>query len=86
MEEWSTKIFYDRYFAQCAPTMCSYSYIDNANPLYVATTLLGLYGGLRVVLSWWCPQLVKLIRRIRIHCKKKRQISPTPTIPSIGPE
>ena len=38
IEEWSTQVSYDRYFNQCAPSFCSYSYIDNAYPLYVATT------------------------------------------------
>ncbi len=78
IEEWSTKMFYDRYFVQCAPNICTYSYIDNANPLYVATTLLGLYGGLTVVLSWWCPRLVKLVRRIRIYYKKKHRVRVAP--------
>ncbi|CAF2956088.1 unnamed protein product [Rotaria sp. Silwood2] len=52
MEEWSTNISYDRYFAKCAPNICTYSYIENANPLHVASTLLGLYGGLTVVLTF----------------------------------
>jgi hypothetical protein len=80
IEEWSTKIFYDRYFVQCAPNICSYSYIDNANPLYVATKLLGLYSGLAVILSWWCPRVVKLVRQIRMCYKKKRQIHIAPTV------
>ncbi|CAF0911325.1 unnamed protein product [Rotaria sp. Silwood1] len=74
MEQWSTNISYDRYFSQCAPNICTYSYIDNANPLHVASTLLGLYGGLTVVLSWWCPQFVELIHRIQTRYKNKRRI------------
>jgi hypothetical protein len=80
LEEWSKEIFYDRYFGQCEPTICSYSYIDNANPLYVATMLLGLYGGLTVVLSWWCPLFIKLIRQIRIRHKRKQRIRVMPSI------
>jgi hypothetical protein len=80
MEEWSTKIYYDRYFDRCAPNICSYSYIDNANPLYVITTLLGLYGGLTVVLSWWCPHIVTLVRQMQIHYKQKHQIHITSII------
>ena len=80
MEEWSTKIYYDRYFTQCAPNICSYSYVDNANPLYVITTLLGLYGGLTVVLSWWSPQLVKVGRRIQMHYRHRHQTRVTPFV------
>jgi len=78
LEEWSKEIFYDRYFVQCEPTICSYSYIDNANPLYVATTLLGLYGGLTVVLSWWCPRIVKFVRRFQIYYRQKRRVRVAP--------
>jgi len=80
IETWSTKISYDRYFIQCAPIVCSYSYIDNANPLYVATTLLGLYGGLSVVLSWWCPQFIQLIRRIYLYFNRNQRIRVVPSI------
>jgi hypothetical protein len=41
IEKWSTKIYYDRYIAKCAPNICTYSYISNANPLYIANTLIG---------------------------------------------
>ncbi|CAF3320013.1 unnamed protein product [Rotaria socialis] len=80
MEEWPTNISYERYFSQCAPNICTYFYIDNANILYVANTLLGLYGGLTVVLDWWCPQLVKLIQRIQNHYNKKRRVCSTSNI------
>ncbi|CAF3814784.1 unnamed protein product [Rotaria magnacalcarata] len=80
VEEWSTNISYERYFSQCAPNICTYFYIDNANTLYVANTLLGLYGGLTVVLDWWCPQLVKLIQRIQDHYNKKRRVCSTSNI------
>jgi hypothetical protein len=78
MEPWPTNISYDRYFAECAPNICSYSYIDNANPLYVASTLLGLYSGLTIMLSGWCPRLVLLCRQIQIYYNKKRRICVTP--------
>lgn len=75
METWSTNISYERYFLQCAPTQCLHSYADNANPLYVLTTLLGLYGGLKVVLSYWSAQFVLFIRSIYHYCQNKRQVA-----------
>jgi hypothetical protein len=70
IENWSTKTYYDRYVAKCAPKICTYSYIDNANPLYVTNSLLGWYGGLTFILSWWSPMLVRLSRRLQIYYKK----------------
>ncbi len=74
IEKWSTKTYYDRYIAKCAPNICTYSYIDNANLLYVSNTLLGWYGGLTLILTWLSPIPVKLVRRIIIYYKAKRQI------------
>ena len=77
METWTTNVSYERYFLRCAPNQCLYSYIDNANPLYVLTTLLGLYGGLKVVLTCWSAQLVCFVRSMSNYCKRQRQITPT---------
>ena len=77
IEKWLTKLYYDRYIAKCAPNICTYSHINSADPLYVVNTLLGWYGGLTVILSWWCPRIVKLVRRIQIYYKTNRQIRAT---------
>ncbi|CAF1450744.1 unnamed protein product [Adineta steineri] len=52
MEDWGIASNYSSYFASCAPHSCSYKYIDHNTILYIITTLLGLYGGLTVVLSF----------------------------------
>ncbi|CAF3326085.1 unnamed protein product [Rotaria sp. Silwood2] len=78
VEDWSMKTNYGLYFIECAPTNCFYSYTERANPFYVATTLLGLYGGLTVVLRWWSPRLVKLGRKVQIYYIRKRQNNITP--------
>ncbi|CAF5004632.1 unnamed protein product [Rotaria sp. Silwood1] len=71
IEDWSMKAHYDRYFTECTSINCFYSYTERANPFYVATTLLGLYGGLTVVLRWWSPRLVKLGRQVQIYYMRK---------------
>ena len=43
---------YDAYFRICAPSSCSYSYVQENDALYVFTTLLGLYGGLTAALKF----------------------------------
>ncbi|CAF4909751.1 unnamed protein product [Rotaria sp. Silwood1] len=48
IEEWTYKISYEDYFAACAPTSCTFKYVTHNNILYVATSILGLYGGLTI--------------------------------------
>ncbi|CAF0861557.1 unnamed protein product [Adineta steineri] len=52
IEDWGIASNYSSYFASCAPHSCSYKYIDHNTILYIITTLLGLYGGLTVILSF----------------------------------
>ncbi|CAF4058138.1 unnamed protein product [Adineta steineri] len=52
IEDWGIASNYSSYFASCAPHSCSYEYIDHNTILYIITTLLGLYGGLTVILSF----------------------------------
>ena len=76
VEEWSSKVSYEKYFEGCSPDSCRYSYVDHANVLYTLTTLLGLYGGLQVVLSWFSAELVRTIRRVQNFFRDRRQIHP----------
>ncbi|CAF4055871.1 unnamed protein product [Adineta steineri] len=66
VEDWGIKSNYSSYFASCAPYSCSYKYIDHNTILYIITTLLGLYGGLTVVLSftiWYGWRMYQKIMR-----------------------
>jgi hypothetical protein len=55
IESWSFNVSYDNFFQQCHPTSCSYTLIRRYNPLYVATTIVSLYGGLTVLLKLVIP-------------------------------
>lgn len=70
-EVWETSINYSSYFERCAPSVCSYTYIQKLNSLYTMTLLLGLQGGLSLVLKWICPQLIRAIYKIYQRCKKR---------------
>ena len=84
-EVWKTKINYSIYFEQCAPSICSYSYIQKLNSLYTVTLLLGLQGGLAFILEWICPKLVRIIAKIYQRWKRQTNtVQPLPTI-SGGP-
>jgi hypothetical protein len=58
IESWSFNVSYDNFFQQCHPTSCSYTLIRRYNPLYVATTIVSLYGGLTVLLKLIIPLAV----------------------------
>lgn len=84
-ELWNTKINYSSYFERCAPSICSYSYIQKLNSFYTVTLLLGLQGGLSFVLEWICPKLVRIIVKIYQRCKRHpNKVRPIPTV-SGGP-
>ncbi|CAF0744408.1 unnamed protein product [Adineta steineri] len=63
VEQWGELIRYDQYYAQCAPKLCSYTYIAHNNALYVFTVLVGLFGGLTAALKFLVPTFVEFIRK-----------------------
>lgn len=70
IEQWSISINYSSYFDQCSPSLCSYTYIQKFNILYIITRLLGLYGGLSLVLKWICPMVVSFVAKQYQRWKK----------------
>lgn len=69
--EWLTTKNYSSYYEQCAPSRCSYTFIQQSNVFYVITLLLGLHGGLTIVLKWICPKIVRVIEAIHRYRKKR---------------
>ena len=67
VEEYSINMSYDKYFAQCAPLLCSYSYIDYANIIDGLTYIIALYGGLVIIIGWVAALIVQLFRRRTRH-------------------
>jgi hypothetical protein len=66
VEMWMKQLNYTSYFEQCQPESCVYDINQRASFLYIATSLLGLYGGLSVVLLFAAPYIVTFImKRIR---------------------
>jgi len=79
--EWQTSVIYERYYKACAPLSCTYSVNQQANPLYVISTIIGLYGGLSVVFKLIVPFLVRTGRDITL--RRRRQVQPITIVPSI---
>jgi hypothetical protein len=61
VEKWSQKLNYSSYYAECQPQYCQYDINQRSAPLYIITSLLGLYGGLSVVLHFIIPFIVTFI-------------------------
>ena len=73
VEQWITTKNYSLYYEQCAPLLCSYTYIQQFNLLYTVTLLIGLQGGLTIVLKWICPKIVHII--VKIYQSRKKQMN-----------
>lgn len=60
VEEWRIKGNFDGYYETCAPELCTYTYTERLNILYVVTRVVGLFGGLVVTLRLLIPISVTL--------------------------
>ncbi|CAF0972752.1 unnamed protein product, partial [Adineta ricciae] len=65
IESWNQINNFTAYFQSCSPHSCTYSYDRRFNILYVIVKLIGSFGGLKMVLKFSAPLIVKLIRRIQ---------------------
>lgn len=75
VEDWTTAINYSSYYEQCAPILCSYTYIQQVNSVYTVTLISGIYGGLTVVLKLICPWLVRLGAKMHTHRKSRSHVA-----------
>ncbi|CAF4242115.1 unnamed protein product, partial [Rotaria sordida] len=74
VEQWATALNYSSYYKQCLPLLCSCTYIQKFNILYIITISLGLQGGLTIVLQWISPKLVRIIAKLYKNRKKRLNI------------
>lgn len=54
---------FDVFYSQCNPSYCSYTYAHRLNVLFIATTIIGVFGGISFVLRAIAPLLATLILR-----------------------
>lgn len=67
IEHWSSNNSFTDYYSQCAPISCARQVTERNRPLYILTTLLGLYGGLTVALRLGVLFIVNQWRKRRIE-------------------
>ena len=69
VEQWHNFTDYKAYFVACQVKTCSYSFEGHRSLLSIATTMLGLIGGLVTILMFIIPILATFVRK-----KKQVQI------------
>ena len=77
VENWTTAISYDNYYAQCAPTACTYAQIQQHSFLFVLTKLISLLSGLTLVLGLGIFQSVHFVGEWR---QRRLELQQSPTI------
>ncbi|UJR19384.1 hypothetical protein I4U23_022514 [Adineta vaga] len=71
IEQLIYKINYTKYFYECSPSLCIYSYIDKTNLIQGITIFIGLYGGLVIICRLIAVLITKQI------CHSIQRINPT---------
>lgn len=72
VEQWASNVFFENYYVECAPFLCSYSYFKHRAAIDVITMLLGLYGGLVIIMNVVVVILVALWKQIINHRRPTR--------------
>lgn len=72
VEEWNNQTSYNNYFNECKPLVCTATYINRGNIIYIVTTLIGLIGGLTKVCRSSVPIFVEIIMDYVIPFLRKR--------------
>ena len=80
IEEWEVRSNYESYYDACAPPTCTYTITRRADYLYVASTLVGIFGGLSVTFRLLVPLIVRLAYGIRIQWRERHRQTRSPAI------
>ena len=75
LEDITCDTSFEKYYAQCAPVHCNYSYSHRFDWIYVITALIALLDGLSTVLRLSTPYLIRLFFFVRT----RRSFKPRPT-------
>jgi hypothetical protein len=75
VEEWVSNVSYEKYYAECAPSSCSY--IKRRPALDVVVLFLELYGGLVIIMNVVALFIVAVWKEILIkHRQHHGQVQP----------
>jgi hypothetical protein len=62
VEDWHEEVNFTKYYQECKPIQCTYNEKMRKNVLTVATTIIGLLGGLSTALNIVVPNSVRFVR------------------------
>jgi hypothetical protein len=65
IEQWNVSVNYEKYYNECRPIQCIYTFETRNDLIYIVTTLFAIAGGLTTVLKFILPRLMKLFRKKR---------------------
>ncbi|UJR19293.1 hypothetical protein I4U23_022422 [Adineta vaga] len=73
VEQWLVNSSYEKYFTECAPLTCEYSYNQRNHILIILTTIIALIGGLNTGLRIFIPSIVRLIDQLIVRNQVSHQ-------------
>ncbi|UJR12038.1 hypothetical protein I4U23_016216 [Adineta vaga] len=73
IESWNEIYNFSKYYEICSPKLCTYSFTQSFNLLYIIVTLFSLFGGLKVILFLSIPINIRLIRKIKKSISRRNQ-------------
>ena len=65
VERWNQSVSYEKFYQNCHPAYCSFTYQERIYVAYIITTVTGLFGGLSMIFQLLSPVLVKIYFKCR---------------------
>lgn len=62
VDRWTSNISFDRYFSQCNPVVCVYTFTSGSDIIGTIVTVIGAAGGWSVILRILTPLIIAVIR------------------------
>ncbi|CAF1007554.1 unnamed protein product [Adineta ricciae] len=77
IEAWNEVYNFSKYYEICSPKLCTYSFDQSFNFLYIAVTIISLFGGLKIILFVSAPFFVRLVQKIQKNISHRKQTTHT---------
>lgn len=72
LEQWIIESNFDGYYETCAPSTCTYTVVSRLDLVYVASTLVGLIGGLSVAFRLIIPPMIHISHLLILKWLQRR--------------
>ncbi|CAF0966699.1 unnamed protein product [Adineta ricciae] len=75
---WILNKSYSAYFASCQPSTCQYTDAQKYSFIYILTSVITLYGGVRGLLAYFIPIIITHLRKKKIQSPPSTAVPPHP--------